>query len=134
MSSDTKQDHTIEPIYWDARGDERLIWNDIEDAIASLVDDWDVDPKQGQMIQVDGYARQQLKTTALDNLDFIEHALEYLDDTYNHGEDGSEETKAMREAEKVFKAAILKEYTPYNCDKVKTVFATFNNGKWEYEL
>ena len=127
-------DHTAEIEYWDARGDERLIWDDIDDAIESLVDDWDEEPKQGQTIQVDGYARQQLKPTALDNLDFVENALEYLDDTYNHGEDGTDITNAMREAEKVFKDAILREYAPSNCDKIKTITATYNGEKWEYEI
>jgi hypothetical protein len=130
----TKTDHTVEIEYWDACGDERLIWDDIDDAIQSLVDDWEEAPKQGQTIQVDGYARQHLKATALDNLDFVENALEYLDDTYNHREDITDITNAMREAEEVFKAAILKAYTPYNCDKMKTITATYNGEEWEYEI
>ena len=52
--------------------------------------------------------------------DFLEIALEALDEEYGDPDEWSKPTDAMRAAEKVFKRAILADYKPFMMDRVAT--------------
>src|SRR5690606_19353922 len=54
-----------------------------------------------------------------DSYNPLEHILEQLDDEFGDPDscDGTAATEAMKQAEKVFIAAVLAEYTPWMCEK-----------------
>ena len=89
---------------------------------------WGLDPKiDGKVIQTDriprklkvfGYARMVPDTG--DITDLLDIALESLDEEFGDPDDWFEPTDAMKEAELVFKRAILAEYKPFMMEVVQT--------------
>src|ERR1700690_4114385 len=67
-----------------------------------------------ETIKVVGYARRIVEP---DFLHPLEDLIEWLDEEYG-GEDPSDITEAMKEAEKAFVAVILKEYVPWQMEPV----------------
>ena len=92
---------------------ERL-YDDPFDALMEHLDGSDMGDLQRRTVEVREYRRV---TAKLDPEMVLEFALEHLDERYSMASDTyiSKPTDAMREAAKVFCAAILSEYVPYDC-------------------
>jgi len=103
-----------EPVLWGSPDEERLVYTDEDVAIEAILDG--IDGPLPETITICGFARMEIDTLRLIPL---EDCLETLDEEYGDPDgEYSESTEAMKEAERVFLAAIKKEYTPWACEEV----------------
>lgn len=105
-------------VYWGAPDEERLIHDDMDEAIEAIFDEWP-DPLTG-MVTVCGYARMEVSAHYLDAESILEDILERLDEEYGNPDgDRSEATPPMLDAAKALVAAIKAEYVPWACEEVE---------------
>ena len=103
-----------EPVLWGSPDEERLVYTDEDVAIEAILDG--IDGPLPETITICGFARMEVDTLRLNPL---EDCLETLDEEYGDPDgEYSESTEAMKEAERVFLAAIKKEYTTWMCEEV----------------
>lgn len=103
-----------EPVLWGSPDDERLEYADEDVAIEAILDG--IDGPLPETITICGFARMEVDILRLNPL---EDCLETLDEEYGDPEgEYSESTETMKEAERVFLAAIKKEYTTWMCEEV----------------
>jgi len=103
-----------EPVLWGSPDEERLEYADEDVAIEAILDG--IDGPLPETITICGFARMEVDTLRLNPL---EDCLETLDEEYGDPDgEYSESTEAMKEAERVFLAAIKKEYTTWACEEV----------------
>jgi hypothetical protein len=111
-----------EPKYWGEEDDERLTHQTKDEAIEAILDAVDELP---EAITIVGFAPMVVDWQFITPLaDLIER----LDDDGYGGEDGSEITKAMEEAEAAFMAVVKSEYVSYSCEEVTR--EEVNVGEW----
>ena len=102
------------PCFWGQADEERLSYTDEHECIEGILDD--IDDPLPEKITICGFARMEVATLCLNPL---ENCLETLDEEYGDPDgEYSESTEAMKEAERVFLAAIKKEYTTWMCEEV----------------
>lgn len=110
------------PELWDHHDAEELRgWTTKDEAIEGLLEDLNEEP---ETIEVCGYAPMVPDFELYRPLDNV---LEDLDEEYS-GDEFTEPTQAMKDAEKVFMAAIAKEYKVRMCDEVCR--ETVNVAEW----
>lgn len=112
-------------VCWGALGDEELTHEDMNDAIADVLDAADELP---ETLEIQGFAR--VKVTLLGN-DILENILESLDDKYGGRGEDAEPTREMGAAAEIFTNAILEEYVPWRCEAV--ISKTIDVNKWVKE-
>lgn len=100
--------------------EEYLQYDEVDTAVEAYLDDIGFDsfgkPNFPKTLTVYGWARKTVEPDFLKD-SILEFVTERLDEEYG-GEDASEITVKMQEAEAQFIAVILKEYTPWQCEHV----------------
>lgn len=111
--------------YWSTReDDESLSDESIDDAVDYYVNQFAPEEKLPAEVVVYGFAQTKPKLSGV-----LEQALEWLDEEYANPEgESTQPTDAMREAERVFIAAVLKDYDCWACEVVDKV--TVDLKKW----
>lgn len=119
-----------EPELWGSEDDEYLTCTDENEAITYILDGYMSIKHLPETITVCGFARMIVNAGVLSPL---EDLVEWLDQEYG-GEDFSEITEKMKEAEKVFIAAVLEDYVPWQMEPV--IKKEINVQEWikEHEL
>ena len=112
--------------YWDLAGEERLFYNDIDEAVEGiLAQSKEKGEKLPKIIRLTGfvYMRPDVKSTAKHILNDLLYSwdCEFRDEA-------TEPTESMKNAAEKFIKAILKDYEFYNCEPVCT--KDINVKKW----
>ena len=103
--------------YWDEAEAEVLMHETMDDAIEAIIDQYDENGDMvPEVITIHGYAREAVNW---EHQHPLENLLEQLDDNFG-GEDATDPTPAMIEAEKSFLAVMAQEYKVWRCDSVVT--------------
>lgn len=109
--------------WWGPPEAERLYASDKDEAIESILDDFDEPP---ETVVVCGYAEMKVN---FESYGPLEDVLESLDEEYGDPDgDRAEATEAMIEAEEAFMAVIAKEYKTWACEEVSR--ETINIAEW----
>lgn len=104
-------------VFWDSEDEERLTYSEQDDAIECLLDGTDPLPEK---LEICGYARMELPKAESLVSHVLDHLMETLDKEYADPEGSyTDATDGMKEAAKVFVAAVLDEYTNWACELVK---------------
>lgn len=127
------EDKTPEVNYWSTREDDDCLSDDnLDDAIHDYRNQFKLDDELPAEVVVYKFAVAKPKLSGV-----LAQALEWLDEEYGNPEgDATEPTATMKEAEKVFIAAVLKEYKSWRCDVVDRVTVDLkqwceeNGEKW----
>ena len=115
-----------EIVYWDKDGEERLSYEDKDEAIERILED---------MIGMDdfeicGYARMKKPDVTLFAASLLEDSIESLDSNYKLGspDDPTDSTDNMKAAALIFATVLLEEYEPWACEVV--VRQTIDVASW----
>jgi hypothetical protein len=117
--------------YWGAQEEERLIYDDKNEAIEAILEDLGIEDiaDMPETIEVCGYARMRPNIVESYKGDILERLLESLDEEHADPEgDRTEPTEAMQEAEAAFLAVIQKEYEAWGCEEI--IRETVNVKEW----
>jgi len=113
-----------EVIYWDLYCDDRLNFEDRDEAIRDYLEyiELVIENIDGmpfvlpETIEVFGYARRRISTNCWIPLEAV---LEHLDEEYGDPDGGwTEPTEAMSKAEDAFIRVVCDEYEPWSCEEV----------------
>lgn len=112
--------------YWDCNEDtEYLIYDDMNEAIHHyLEENGYLDEAE---IEVYGYTKQEVNREKFKKA-ILEYAHDYLGENYD-GEDGHETPKEAIASVDFFVNSYLDNYTPWNCNRVKTVKVNIKEWK-----
>jgi hypothetical protein len=103
--------------FWGDEMDEVLSYEDMDEYIESVLDDFMEPSHCPETLIVWGYAHKEMTTKDMPSV--LDNLLEGLDEDFGNPDGGySEVTEAMKEAEKVFLEVVRKEYTPWICEPV----------------
>lgn len=103
--------------YWGSEDDEQLSHEDREEYIEDRLGE--MDPEEWpDFLEVVGFARVEVTAEFLGGVP-LESVLDSLDETFGNPDFGyTEPTEGMKEAERVFLEAVLKDYVPWSCEEV----------------
>jgi hypothetical protein len=114
--------------YWDLEDVEQLNYDDKDEAIEAILDEYPTDP---DTITLCGYRRMKI-TESKESIadDILERLLDHLDQEYG-GEDYTEITEDMKKIAKEFVDKFMPLYPVYRCEIVCR--ETIDVKKWRAE-
>ena len=114
--------------YWDLEDIEQLNYDDKDEAIEAILDEYPTDP---DTITLCGYRRMKITHPDYIADDVLERLIDRLDEEYGRPDEASEITKKMKKAAEKFVSKIILLYEVYNCEVVCR--ETIDVKKWRAE-